>query len=35
VNCSIRASLFRRFDRYFLPTLLSAIKYTWELYRAK
>jgi MoaA/NifB/PqqE/SkfB family radical SAM enzyme len=35
VNCSIRASLFRRLDRYFFPTLLSAIKYTRELYRAQ
>ena len=34
VNCYIRASLFRRFDRYFLPTVFSATKYIFEYYRA-
>lgn len=34
VNCYIRASLFRRFDRYFLPTVFSAAKYIFEYYRA-
>lgn len=33
VNCYIRASLFRRFDRYFLPTVFSAAKYLFEYYR--
>ncbi len=33
VNCSMRASLIRRFDRYFLPTVRSAAKYLRELYR--
>ncbi len=33
VNCYMRASLIRRLDRYFLPSLLSAIKYVYELYR--
>ncbi len=33
VNCYIRASLFRRTDRYLLPSLLSAAKYLRELYR--
>ena len=35
INCYMRASLFRRFDRYFLPSVLSAGKYVWELYRGK
>ncbi|MFC1538949.1 radical SAM protein [Candidatus Latescibacterota bacterium] len=34
VNCYMRASLFRRLDRYFLPSVLSAAKYLFELYRA-
>ena len=34
VNCYVRASLFRRFDRYFLPTVFSAAKYLFEYYRA-
>jgi MoaA/NifB/PqqE/SkfB family radical SAM enzyme len=33
VNCYMRASLVRRLDRYFLPSVLSAAKYLWELYR--
>ena len=33
VNCYIRASLFRRFDRYFLPSVFSAAKYLFEYYR--
>ncbi|MBT4485501.1 MAG: radical SAM protein [Candidatus Latescibacteria bacterium] len=32
VYCYMRASLFRKFDRYFLPTILSAAKYTYEYY---
>ncbi len=35
VNCSMRASLIRRLDRYFLPTIRSAVKYARELYRGK
>ncbi|MFA6472603.1 MAG: radical SAM protein [Candidatus Latescibacterota bacterium] len=35
VNCYIRASLFRKPGKYFLPTLLSAAKYIFEYYRAK
>ena len=35
VNCYIRASLFRRLDRYFLPSVLSAGKYVLELYRQR
>lgn len=34
VNCYIRASLYRRFDRYFLPSILSAAKYILEYYRS-
>ncbi len=34
VNCYIRASLFRRFDRYFMLSVLSAVKYLYEYYRA-
>jgi hypothetical protein len=33
VNCYIRASLFRRLDRYFLPSVCSAMKYLREFYR--
>ncbi|MHB9027723.1 MAG: radical SAM protein [Candidatus Latescibacterota bacterium] len=33
VNCYIRASLFRRLDRYFLPSIASAMKYLRELSR--
>lgn len=33
VNCYLRASLFRRIDRYFTPSILSAAKYLWELRR--
>ncbi len=33
VNCYIRASLFRRLDGYFLPSLASAAKYIWEMSR--
>lgn len=32
VNCYIRASLFRRFDKYFLPSVLSGAKYMWEYF---
>lgn len=35
VYCYIRASLFRKFDRYFLPSILSAGKYLWEYYRVR
>jgi MoaA/NifB/PqqE/SkfB family radical SAM enzyme len=35
VNCSIRASLFRRIDRYFLPSLVSAAEYLFELARSR
>jgi MoaA/NifB/PqqE/SkfB family radical SAM enzyme len=35
VNCYIRASLFRRLDRYFLPSVLSAAQYLGELLRAR
>ena len=35
INCYMRASLFRRFDRYFLPSVLSAGKYVIELYKQK
>ncbi len=34
VNCYIRASLYRRFDRYFLPSIFSAAKYLLEYYRS-
>jgi MoaA/NifB/PqqE/SkfB family radical SAM enzyme len=33
VNCYIRASLFRKPGKYFLPTIFSAAKYIYELYR--
>ncbi len=33
INCYIRASLFRRFDRYFLPSIFSAVKYVYEYHR--
>ena len=33
VNCYIRASLYRRLDRYFLPSVLSGAKYLWEYTR--
>ena len=33
INCYLRASLFRRLDRYFLPSVLSAGRSLWELYR--
>ncbi len=35
VNCYIRASLYRRLDRYFLPSILSAGKYVWTVARAR
>jgi len=35
INCYIRASLFRRFSRYFLPTMVSAAKYLYYHYRMK
>jgi len=35
VYCYIRASLFRRPDRYFLPTVLSGLDYFWKLWRAR
>ncbi len=35
VYCYMRASLFRKFDRYFLPSILSAGKYLWEYYRGR
>ena len=35
VYCYMRASLFRKVDRYFLPTLLSAAKYAYEYYRTQ
>ena len=34
VYCYIRASLFRRLDRYFLPSIISVVKYLYEYYRA-
>lgn len=34
VNCYIRASLFRRLDRYFAPSIGSAAKYLWTLLRS-
>ena len=34
IYCYIRASLFRKVNRYFLPSLFSAINYIYELYRA-
>lgn len=34
VNCYIRASLLRKPDRYFLPTVFSAAKYFYTLLRA-
>jgi len=33
VYCYMRASLFRKVDRYFLPSILSASKYLYEFYR--
>ncbi|HDY89063.1 MAG TPA: radical SAM protein [bacterium] len=33
VYCYIRASLFRRFDRYVLPSYISAAHYLFELHR--
>ena len=33
INCYIRASLFRRFDHYFLPSIFSAVKYIFEFCR--
>jgi MoaA/NifB/PqqE/SkfB family radical SAM enzyme len=35
VNCYIRASLYRRFDKYFLPSVMSGVKYAWEYVRMK
>ena len=35
VYCYMRASLFRRFDRYLLPSIMSAAKYLFEFYRLK
>ena len=35
VNCYIRASLFRRFDRYFLPSIISGAKYLYETVRMR
>ena len=35
VNCYIRASLYRRLDRYFLPSILSAGKYLWTVWRGR
>ncbi|MDP2983257.1 MAG: radical SAM protein [Candidatus Latescibacter sp.] len=35
VNCYIRASLFRKPGRYFIPTIISAAKYIFEFYRVK
>jgi len=34
VYCYMRASLFRRLDRYFLPSMVSAARYLYEYYRA-
>ncbi len=34
VNCYLRASLFRKLDRYFLPSIGSAAKYLWTLLRS-
>ncbi len=33
VYCYMRASLFRTFNRYFLPSVFSAVKYIYEYYR--
>lgn len=35
VNCYIRASLFRKFDRYFLPSITSGIGYMSTLLRSR
>ena len=35
VYCYLRASLFRSPNRYFLPSILSAVKYLWILGHAK
>ena len=34
VYCYMRASLYRRFDRYLLPSFMSAAKYLFEFYRS-
>jgi len=34
VYCYMRASLFRRFNRYLAPSLFSAARYLFELYRS-
>lgn len=35
VYCYIRASLFRRFDRYFLPSVFSGVDYIFKYYFSK
>ena len=34
IYCYMRASLFRKLNRYFFPSILSAVKYLYEYYRA-